>query len=142
VEEYAASGLLEIDHKTGTVSDGPAERIKWYGDVLGSNELKRNGSVRWLGATTTATIRSCDEVHTPARQSHDRRGVRRSVERRRGLRVMILRLRAETQTIQLEGPIFPTPGLATISSRTCGSTKPCRQRCDSTAMETARSYMY
>ena len=39
-DEYDAADLLNVDPKTGDVSAGPAQSVKWYGNVLGSNEYK------------------------------------------------------------------------------------------------------
>jgi hypothetical protein len=47
LEAYADADALAYHPKTGDVRDGPADRVKWYGDVLGSNEFreKRVGAV-------------------------------------------------------------------------------------------------
>jgi len=39
-DEYDAAGVIDVDPDTGDVTDGPVDRVKWYGDVLGSNEFK------------------------------------------------------------------------------------------------------
>jgi hypothetical protein len=38
--EYEKADVLAYDEETGDVTDGPAERVRWYGNVLGSNEFK------------------------------------------------------------------------------------------------------
>ena len=40
LDEYADADVLEYDPADGAVEDGPADRVKWYGNVLGSNEFK------------------------------------------------------------------------------------------------------
>ena len=45
LDEYAEAGVLdpvrdEHDALTGDVNDGPADAVRWYGNVLGSNEFK------------------------------------------------------------------------------------------------------
>jgi len=37
-DEYDAAGVLDVDPESGEVGSGPAKHVKWYGDVLGSNE--------------------------------------------------------------------------------------------------------
>ena len=46
-DEFDDAGVLDIDPETGDVTDGPASAVKWYGDVLGSNEFddERVGAV-------------------------------------------------------------------------------------------------
>jgi len=39
LDEYEQAEALEYDDDTGDVTAGPADRAKWYGDVLGSNEF-------------------------------------------------------------------------------------------------------
>jgi hypothetical protein len=39
VGEYSSAGVLDVDRGSGHVEAGPASRVKWYGDVLGSNEF-------------------------------------------------------------------------------------------------------
>ena len=39
-DTYRADGALEFDPEDGTVTEGPADRVKWYGNVLGSNDFK------------------------------------------------------------------------------------------------------
>jgi hypothetical protein len=38
--EYAKADVLAYEEDTGAVTDGPADRVRWYGNVLGSNEFK------------------------------------------------------------------------------------------------------
>ena len=40
LDEYADADVLEYDPDDGIVTNGPADRVKWYGNVLGSNEFK------------------------------------------------------------------------------------------------------
>lgn len=40
LDTYTAEDALEYDPDDGTVQDGPADRVKWYGNILGSNEFK------------------------------------------------------------------------------------------------------
>ena len=40
LREYVDRGILSADLETGVVTDGPADRVQWYGDVLGSNAFK------------------------------------------------------------------------------------------------------
>jgi len=47
LDEYASADVLDYDPEDGTVTEGAVERVKWRGDVLGSNEFdgKRLGVV-------------------------------------------------------------------------------------------------
>jgi len=40
LDAYKAEEKLAFDPEDGTVEHGPADRVKWYGNVLGSNEFK------------------------------------------------------------------------------------------------------
>jgi len=42
LDVYQNEDALAFDPKDGTVADGPAERVKWHGNVIGSNEFKHN----------------------------------------------------------------------------------------------------
>ncbi len=37
-DAYDDADVLDVDRQTGAVRRGPAQHVKWYGDVLGSNE--------------------------------------------------------------------------------------------------------
>jgi len=40
LDEYTNADVLDYDPESGDVTDGLASAVKWYGDVLGSNEFK------------------------------------------------------------------------------------------------------
>ena len=50
LDEYADAGVLEYDSEDGAVKDGPADRVKWYGNVLGSNDFKQKRVGAVLGS--------------------------------------------------------------------------------------------
>jgi len=50
LEEYADADVLEYDSDDGAVEDGPADRVKWYGNVLGSNDFKQKRVGAVLGS--------------------------------------------------------------------------------------------
>lgn len=40
LDAYAAEDVLEYDPEDGDVLEGPADRVQWYGNVIGSNQFK------------------------------------------------------------------------------------------------------
>ena len=82
LEEYADADVLEYDSENGAVEDGPADRVKWYGNVLGSNDFKQkrvgavlgsnhfgDGYVKLWGAYAGRAVESPDRSD-PADRGH------------------------------------------------------------------------
>lgn len=51
LQEYENEGILSYNDDTGEVLEGPADRVRWYGDVLGSNEFKHKRVGAVIGST-------------------------------------------------------------------------------------------
>ncbi|WP_141466396.1 hypothetical protein [Salinadaptatus halalkaliphilus] len=51
LQEYECEGVLSYNDNTGEVLEGPADQVRWYGNVLGSNEFKHKRVGAVIGST-------------------------------------------------------------------------------------------